>query len=60
MTQFDLITKIMLLPPEEIEKEAKKASDYAKCWNDALEFAMNTERKPNFSNWYEQHEKELH
>ena len=61
MTYTDLFNKILALPPEEMEKGAKKLSDYAACWNGALEFAMNNiEGAANFPNWYAEHEKELH
>lgn len=59
MTHIDLFNKILSLPPEEMEKGAKKLSDYAACWNAALTFALDV-KEPDFPNWYAEHEKELH
>ena len=58
MSYAKLLTDIMLLPPEEMEKELKKLNDYNRCWSEALTFALGG--KEDFVEWYKNNEKELH
>lgn len=58
MSYAKLLTDIILLSPEEMEKELKKLNDYATCWSEALTFAL--EQKVDFLEWYEKNKNNLH